>query len=145
MTTMQCLHDTINKSLFKNNFIFDGPISSIAVISSTRYYSTKRFFNSIRPLANSEESLALDFINNEKSANAFIINKILFYFHIHAVVCFSLSSILACSSCSYQGEDLPMNTALYPLLFFLLTHFPSYFLCYHHQKYPLQSVSSAFL
>jgi hypothetical protein len=71
------LHDTINKSLFKNNFIFDGPISSIAVISSTRYYSTKRFFNSIRPLANSEESLALDFINNEKSANAFIINKIL--------------------------------------------------------------------
>ena len=46
------------------------------------------------------------------------------YFLIHTVFFISLSRILACSSCSYQGKDLPINTALYPLLLFLLTHFP---------------------
>lgn len=71
------MHGIVNKSLLKKNAIFDEPISSIAVISSTMCWSTKRFFSSIRPLANSEESLALDCFNNEKPANAFIINKIL--------------------------------------------------------------------
>jgi len=67
----------MNKSLFNNNSIFDEPIRSIAVISYTRYYSTIRFFSSIKPLAKSEESLVLDCINKEKPGNASIINKIL--------------------------------------------------------------------
>jgi len=60
------LHYTISKSLFKNHFIIDKDVCLIAVTSLTRYNSTKRFFSSIRPLANNEELLALDYINNER-------------------------------------------------------------------------------
>ena len=43
----------------------------------TRNYSATRSFNSIRPLANNPESLALDHINSEKPTNSSIINTIL--------------------------------------------------------------------
>ena len=71
------MHCTISSSVFNNHFIFDKHIGSTAFISLTRYYSARRSFSSIRPLANSPESLALDRINNEKPTNSSIINKIL--------------------------------------------------------------------
>lgn len=71
------MHYKTSISVFNNHFIFDKRIGSIAVISLTRYSSTRRSFSSIRPLANSPESLVLDLINNEKPTNSSIINKIL--------------------------------------------------------------------
>jgi len=70
------LHCTI-RSIFNKHYTFDKRIGSIAVISITRNYSATRSFNSVRPLANSPESLALDHINSEKPTNSSIINKIL--------------------------------------------------------------------
>ncbi len=92
------MHYTIRSSVFNKHYTFDKRIGSIAVISltipagwspsggpdqkvspllGTRYNSATRSFNSIRPLANNPESLALDHINSEKPTNSSIINKIL--------------------------------------------------------------------
>lgn len=71
------MHCTISRSVFNKHYTFDKRIGSIAVISLIRNYSATRSFNSIRPLANSPESLALDHINSEKPTNSSIINKIL--------------------------------------------------------------------
>lgn len=92
------MHCTISRSVFNKHYTFDKRIGSIAVISLTipagwspsrgpdqrvspllgiRNYSATRSFNSIRPLANNPESLALDHIHREKPTNSSIINKIL--------------------------------------------------------------------
>jgi hypothetical protein len=67
------LHDTINRSVSNNHFIFDKRVGlgSIAAVSLTRSFS------SIRSLANNPESFALEHINSGKPTTSMVINKIL--------------------------------------------------------------------
>jgi hypothetical protein len=72
------LHDTISRSVF-NHFIFDKRVGlgSIAAASLTRCFSSSRSYNSIRPLVNNPESLALEHINSGKPTTSSVINKVL--------------------------------------------------------------------
>jgi hypothetical protein len=72
------LHDTISRSVSNNHFIFDkrAGLGSIAVASLTRYFSSSRSYNSIRPLVNNPESLALEHINSGKPTTSSVINKV---------------------------------------------------------------------
>ena len=67
------MHDTVNRSVFNNHFLFDKRIGlgSIAAVSLTRYFS------SVRPLVNNPEPLALEHINSGKPITSSVINKIL--------------------------------------------------------------------
>jgi hypothetical protein len=67
------LHDTINRSVSNNHFIFDKRVGlgSIAAVPLTRSFS------SIRSLANNPESLALEHINSGKPTTSTVINKML--------------------------------------------------------------------
>jgi len=73
------LHDTISRSIFNNQSVFNKRIElgSIAAIPLIRSFSSSRSFTSIRPLANNPESLALEHINSGKPTTSSIINKIL--------------------------------------------------------------------
>lgn len=76
--TIVVLHDTISRSVSNNHFIFDKRIGlgSIAVASLTRCFSSSRSYNSIRPLVNNPESLALEHINSGKPTTSSVINKV---------------------------------------------------------------------
>lgn len=73
------LQDTISKSVLNNHFILDKRVwlGSIGAVSLTRYFSSNRSFNSIRPLLNNPESLVLEHINSEKPTTSSVINKVL--------------------------------------------------------------------
>ena len=73
------MHDTISRSVSNNHFIFDKRVGlgSIAAVSLTRCFSSSRSFNSIRPLVNNPESLALEHINSGKPTTSSVINKVL--------------------------------------------------------------------
>ena len=77
--TIVVLHDTISRSVSNNHFIFDKRVGlgSIAAVSLTRCFSSSRSFNSIRPLVNNPESLALEHINSGKPTTSSVINKVL--------------------------------------------------------------------
>jgi hypothetical protein len=72
------LHDTISRSVSNNHFIFDKRVGlgSIAVASLTRCFSSSRSYNSIIPLVNNPESLALEHINSGKPTTSSVINKV---------------------------------------------------------------------
>lgn len=73
------MQDTISKSVLNNHFILDKRVwlGSIGAVSLTRYFSSNRSFNSIRPLLNNPESLVLEHINSEKPTTSSVINKVL--------------------------------------------------------------------
>jgi hypothetical protein len=76
--TIVVLHDTISRSVSNNHFIFDKRVGlgSIAVASLTRCFSSSRSYNSIIPLVNNPESLALEHINSGKPTTSSVINKV---------------------------------------------------------------------
>lgn len=73
------MHDTISRSIFNNQSVFNKRIElgSIAAIPLIRSFSSSRSFTSFRPLGNNPESLALEHINSGKPTTSSIINKIL--------------------------------------------------------------------
>jgi len=77
--TIVVLHDTISRSVSNNHFIFDKRVGlgSIAAASLTRCFSSSRSYNSIKPLVNNPESLALEHINSGNPTTSSVINKIL--------------------------------------------------------------------
>jgi hypothetical protein len=97
---------TISRSVFNKHYTFYKRIGSIAVISLTRNYSASIYFNSIRLLANSPESLALNHINSEKPTNSSIINKILLNQNL-SVTDFKLEELLKVKGVEW---DLPIST-----------------------------------
>jgi len=100
------LHYTISRSVFNKHYLLDKRIGSITVISLTRNYSATRSFNSIRPLANRPESLALDHIHSEKPTNSYIINKILLNQNL-SVTDSKLEELLKVKGVEW---DLPIST-----------------------------------
>lgn len=101
------MHCTKSKSVFNKNYRFDKHTGSIAVISVTTRYSVSRSFNSIRPLANSPESLALDHINSEKPTDSSIIHKVLLNQKL-SVTYSKLEKLLKVKGVEL---DLPISTA----------------------------------
>ena len=77
--TIVILHDTISRSVSNNHLIFDKRVGlgSIAAVYLTRCFSSSRSINSIRPLVNNPESLALEHINSGKPTTSSVIHKIL--------------------------------------------------------------------
>ena len=102
------MHDTINRSVSNNHFIFDKRVGlgSIAAVSLTRSFS------SIRSLANNPESLALEHINSGKPTTSTVINKILLNQNL-SVTESKLEELLKVKGVEL---DLPISTPEYKTL-----------------------------
>jgi hypothetical protein len=102
------LHDTISRSVFNNNFIFDKRLGLgyIADIYLTRYFSSSRSFSYIRHLAFNPQSLALEHINSAKPTTSSIINKILLNKNL-SVTDSKLEELLKLKGVEF---DLPIST-----------------------------------
>lgn len=102
------MHDTINRSVSNNHFIFDKRVGlgSIAAVSLTRSFS------SIRSLANNPESFALEHINSGKPTTSMVINKILLNQNL-SVTESKLEELLKVKGVEL---DLPISTPEYKTL-----------------------------
>lgn len=113
MRPCAALHNTNNRSVFNNHFIFDKRIGlgSIAAtfLSRQKKISLSRYFSSIRPAsqAHNPESLALEHINSEKPTTSLIINKILLNQNL-SVTDSKLEELLKVKGVEL---DLPISTA----------------------------------
>lgn len=104
------MHDTIS---INNHFIFNKGI----LLSSITAISLRRFFSSIRPLANNPESLAFEHINSGIPTTSSIINKILLNQNL-SVTDSKLNKLLKVKGVEF---DLPISTSKSHKLFAELT------------------------
>ena len=91
-----------------NHFLLDKRIGlgSIAAISLTRSFSSRRSFSSMIPLTINPETLALEHINSEKPTTSAIINKILLNQNL-TVTESNLEKLLKVQGVEF---DLPIST-----------------------------------